>query len=290
MKLQIKLQEPDDECDLLIDETPQPVNKKPRISRNYTNVNRDKELAAVVCAEKLHDNAIADVLGRGEEKSEKIITLPKKDKCLKKSEKTGSVSQKAKEIYLPDINTGMWTVLEEGDALAYTEEKCLSSAGSVEADVQKGILKQGNTSTTVFLEAFVQEHTVDEGCVSGGRVTQPVLCMGHSSKDETTTERPYKEIIKNTEKSQSVEENRPNASAEDTYSYPTSYLNKKESEITPSPFAEETEASGEDTERSESDDPLEECRRIFYEFEREAQKKGGDEKVFCFLFSAGGFF
>nr|XP_021154577.1 RNA exonuclease 1 homolog isoform X2 [Columba livia] len=173
----------------------------------------------------------------------------------------------------------MWTVLEEGDALAYTEEKCLSSAGSVGADVQKGILKQGNTSTTVFLEAFVQEHTVDEGCVSGGRVTQPALCMGHSSKDETTTERPYKEIIKNTEKSQSIEENRPNASAEDTYSYPTYYLNKKESEITLNPSAEETEASGEDTERSESDDPLEECRRIFYEFEREAQKKGGDEKV-----------
>ncbi|OPJ89220.1 hypothetical protein AV530_006974 [Patagioenas fasciata monilis] len=279
VKLQIKLQEPDDECDLVIDETPQPVNKKPRISRNYTNVNRDEELAAVVCAEKLHDNAIADVLGRGEEKPEKIITLPKNDKCLKKSEKTGSVSQKAKEIYLPDINTGIWMALEEGDALAYTEEKCLSSAASVEADVQKGILEQGNTSTAIFLEAFVQEHTVDEGCVSGGRVTQPALCMGHSSKDETTTERPYKEIIKNIEKSQSIEENRANDSAGDTYSYPTYYLNKKESEIPLSPSAEEAEASGEDTELSESDDPLEECRKIFYEYEREAQKKGGDEKV-----------
>lgn len=288
MKLQTKLQESADECDLVLDEAPQPVNKKPRISRKYANGKRNKEQAAVICAKKLPDNAGAGVLGSVEEKSEKMITSQKNDKGLSKSEKTGNVSQKAKEIYLPDVNTGMWMVLEEGDALAYTGKKSLSSAASVEADMQKGILKQGNTSTDTFLEAFVQEHTVDEDGVSSGRVAQSVLCMGHSSKDETATGRPYKEIRKNTEKSQSIEEKGTNDSAEDTYSYPTYYLNKKGSGITLSPPAEEAETSGEDTELSESDDLLEECRRIFYEFEREAQKK--NDEVFCFLFSAGGFF
>ncbi|XP_009579922.1 PREDICTED: RNA exonuclease 1 homolog, partial [Fulmarus glacialis] len=279
VKLQIKLQDSDDECDLVIDVPPQAVNKKPRISRNYRNRNRDKELAAVICAEKLHDSAIADILGCTEEKSEKIITLWKNGKGLNKSEELGNVSPKANEIYLPDVNTDILKVFEERDALAYTEEKCVSSAASIEADVQKGILKQGNAEANIFVEAFVREHATDEDTVSRRRVTRTVLCTGHSSKDETTIERPYKEII-NTEESQSIEENGGNDSPEDTYPYPTYYVNKKESEITLlSSSAEEAEPSGEDTELSESDDPLEECRRIFDEFEREAQKKDDDKQA-----------
>lgn len=65
--------------------------------------------------------------------------------------------------------------------------------------------------------------------MSSGRVTQSALCIGHSSKGETTIGRPYKEIT--TEESQSIEENR-GKSPEDTYPYTTCYLNKKESEIT----------------------------------------------------------
>ncbi|EOB04805.1 RNA exonuclease 1-like protein [Anas platyrhynchos] len=55
--------------------------------------------------------------------------------------------------------------------------------------------------------------------------------------------------------------------------------NKKEGEKILSSSAEDMESSGEDTEISESDDPIEECRRIFEEFEKEAQKKDSDKQT-----------
>ncbi|KAM6187509.1 RNA exonuclease 1 homolog [Sarcoramphus papa] len=279
VRLEIKLQESDDECDLVIDVPPQAVNKKPRISRNCTN--RNKERDTVICAEKLHDSAIADILGCTEEKSEKMIALQKNSKGLNKSEKLGNVSPKANEIYLPDVNTDTLKVLEERDALAYSEVKHTSSAASIEAGMQNRILKQGNAETSMLVAAFVQEHTTNEDSVSSRRLTQSVFCTSHSSKDKTTTERPYKEIIIDTEESQSIEENGGNDSPEDTHPDPTYYLNKKESEITQqSSSAEEVEPSGEDTELSESDDPLEECRRIFDEFEREARRKENNKQAY----------
>lgn len=70
VKIEIKLEESDDECDLVIDVPPEAVNKKPRISRSCASGNKDKGLAAVICAEKLHDSGIAEMLGCTEEKSE----------------------------------------------------------------------------------------------------------------------------------------------------------------------------------------------------------------------------
>ncbi|XP_075583227.1 RNA exonuclease 1 homolog [Pelecanus crispus] len=274
VKLDIKLDESDDECDLVIDVPPQAVNKKRRIRRNSTNRITDKELAAVIYAKRVHDSGIADIRGCTEEKSEKVVTLRKNGRELNKSEELGNVSSKANEIYLPDVNTDVLKVLEERDAFVYTEEKRLSSAASIETHMQKGTLKQGNAETNIWVKGFVQEHTANAVCVSSGRVTQSAFCTGHSSKDETTIERPYKEII-------NTEENRGNGSPEDTYPCPTYYLNKKESEITLlSSSTEKAEPSGEDTEFSESDDPLEECRRIFDEFEREAQKKDVDKQAY----------
>ncbi|XP_054666848.1 uncharacterized protein LOC129199826 [Grus americana] len=279
VKLEIKLQESDDECDLIIDVPPLVVNKKPRISRKCTNGKRDKELASVMHAE-LHDSAIVDILGRAGEESERMMILQKSGKGLNNYEKLDMVSPKANEMYLPDVNTDILKVLVERDALAYTEDKRVSSAAFFEADIQKGILQQGNAETNVLVKPFVQERTTNEDCLSSGRVTQSVLCTGRSSKDETIIERPYEEIIVNTEKRQSIQENGGNDSPKDTYPYPASYLNKKGSEKTLlSSSVEEVEPSEEETELSESDDPLEECRRIFDEFEREIQKKNSDKQA-----------
>ncbi|KAM6033331.1 uncharacterized protein VSU04_016341 [Chlamydotis macqueenii] len=278
VKLEIKLEDSDDECDLVIDVSPKAVNKKPRISRNW-----GKETTAVISPESLHDSAIADIFECAEEKSDTIITLRKNDKNLNKYEKRSNVSSKVNDIFLPDVNTDILKVLEERDALAYTEEKCVSSASSFEADMQKTILKQGNAKTNMLVEAYLQEHTANEDYVNSRRVTQSGLCTGHSTKGETAAERSYKEIVVNTQERQRMAEKGGNDNPEDTYPYPTYYLNKKESEITPlsssTESAEEAELSGEDTELSESDDPLEECRRIFEEFEREAQKKDHDKQA-----------
>ncbi|XP_010137045.1 PREDICTED: RNA exonuclease 1 homolog, partial [Buceros rhinoceros silvestris] len=267
IKLEIKLQDSDDERELVIDLPPQPVNKKRRTSKNSTNGNRVEELSAAICAEELHDSPIAGILGCTEAKPEEITVLPKNSKSLKQ----GSVSPKANKMYLPDVNTGILNVLEERDALVYHEEKHVSSAMS-EADMKKEILRKGNAATSILVEALVQEHA-NEDCVSSRGVTQCDLCAGHLSKDETIIGRPYKQIT-NTEGRQSIEENGGNDRSADGSPYPTYYLNKKESEITLlSSSAEEAEPSGEDTEVSESDDPLEECQRIFDEYEREIQKK-----------------
>ncbi|XP_074669734.1 RNA exonuclease 1 homolog [Strix aluco] len=271
VKIEIKVEESDEDCDLVIDAPQQPVNKKPRMSRSCTSGNSATELAAVICAEKLHDSAIADILGYTGEKSEKIITSQKNRKHLNESEKPGYVSSKANEIYLPNVNTDIWKVLEEKDALAYSKDKHQSSAASVEADMQK----QENVENNTLVKTFVQEHTSNEDCVNSRRVTKSVLHTGRSSKNKPTIKRPCKATIINTKKSQSIEENGGNDSPEDRHSYPTNYLNKKKSEITlQSLSAKKAEPSGKDTDLSESDDPLEECQRIFDEFERELQKKG----------------
>lgn len=289
VQIEIKLQDSDDECDLVIDLPPQPVIKKPEIHRNRTKGNRDRELAAVIREEKLCVSTIANIFGCTEEKSEEMFTLWKNSKGLNKREIPGNVFPKANEIYLPEVHTDTLKVLEEGDALTYTDEKHTSSAASIEADMQKGILKQQNAETFMLVEAFVQEHTTNEDCVSSGRVTRSILSTGHSLKDGSTTGRPYKEII-NTEESQSIEVNCSNNSPEDMYPYPTYYLNKKKSERTLlSSSVEEMEPGREDTGLSETDDnTLEECRRIFEEFERQApkEKKDSDKQVFFFPFSA----
>lgn len=285
VKPEIELSDSDDEGRLVIDLPPEVPNKKPRIRGNCINENRDKELAAVMCAGKLHDDAIADILGSREDKSEEI-TLQKNSKSLNNLGKLDSVSPKASEICLPDVNTDILKGLGETNALTYSEDKHISSAASTEAGMEKGILKQGNAKTNILVKAF-QEDTTNEVCVKSRRATESPWCTGHSSKDGTAIGRPYKEII-NTEKRQSIEESEGNDSAKDTYPYSTYYLNKKESGLGSS--TEEAEASGEDTGLFESDDPLEECQRIFDEFEREAQKKDHDKQVFCFPFSDWVFF
>ncbi|XP_047906029.1 exonuclease GOR-like isoform X2 [Anser cygnoides] len=300
----MELEESDDECDLVID-VPPPVNKRPRKNRDYKDLNREEELDAVIHAEELHGSAIADGPGYTAEKSEKIVELQESGKCLNESEKARSVSLKANKIYLPDVNTETLKISEQRGRRACTSQK--QKSASAEVDVRKEIPKQEKAERNILVKEFVQEYTASENRVGSGRVTQSVLCTSRSSGDEATIERPGKQRILNTEKSRSTDKNGGNGSPQDTYSYPTNFLsvgkeacsgtvlqtkntdksssvepacrNKKEGEIRLSSSAEEIESSGEDTELSDSDDPIEECRRIFEEFEREARKKDSDKQV-----------
>ncbi|XP_025971585.2 uncharacterized protein LOC112992615 [Dromaius novaehollandiae] len=309
VKLEIKLQESDDEYDLVIDVPPLTVNKKPRITRNCENCNKEEKLAAIICAEKLHASDIANSPSKCTvEKSEEMVTLQKNGRDLNKSKKLDDVSPEISKIYLPDVNIKIPKVSdnlkEKRNALAYSKEKCMSSAICIEADMQKEILKQKNAETNMLVEASVQGHSTNENCLTSKRAAQSVLNTDYSSKDETVLG-DCKETTVNTGKIQSIEENKGNDIVEDTYPHLTDYLNvgkeachntgltkrsnkknfvetacaNKESEMTVfSSSSEEMESSEGDTELSESDDPIEECRRIFYEFEREAQNKG-DKQV-----------
>uniref|UniRef100_A0A8B9V8G0 C3H1-type domain-containing protein n=1 Tax=Anas zonorhyncha TaxID=75864 RepID=A0A8B9V8G0_9AVES len=299
----VEPEESDDECDLVIDE-PALVNKRPRKNRNYKNLNREEELDDVIHAEELRGSIIADGPGYTPGKSEKRADLEKSGKCLNESEKAGSVSLKANKIYLPDVNTETQKISEQRERHGCNSQKHKSA--SAEADVQKKILKQEKAESNILVKEFVQKYTGSEKGVGSGGVTKSVLCSSHSSGNESTIKRPGKQIILDTKKSCSTDK-KLGKSPKDTYSYPTDFLNvdkeacsgtilqtknidksssvqpvcrnKKEGEKILSSSAEDMESSGEDTEISESDDPIEECRRIFEEFEKEAQKKDSDKQV-----------
>nr|XP_038027140.1 RNA exonuclease 1 homolog isoform X6 [Anas platyrhynchos] len=299
----VEPEESDDECDLVIDE-PALVNKRPRKNRNYKNLNREEELDDVIHAEELRGSIIADGPGYTPGKSEKRADLEKSGKCLNESEKAGSVSLKANKIYLPDVNTETQKISEQRERHGCNSQKHKSA--SAEADVQKKILKQEKAESNILVKEFVQKYTGSEKGVGSGGVTKSVLCSSHSSGNESTIKRPGKQIILDTKKSCSTDK-KLGKSPKDTYSYPTDFLNvdkeacsgtilqtknidksssvqpvcrnKKEGEKILSSSAEDMESSGEDTEISESDDPIEECRRIFEEFEKEAQKKDSDKQT-----------
>ncbi|XP_067172045.1 RNA exonuclease 1 homolog [Apteryx mantelli] len=310
VKLEIKLQESDDEYDLVIDVPPLSVNKKPRITGNCKNCNKEEKLAAVICAEKLHASDTANIPKCTVEKSEEIVTLQKNGGDLNTSKKLDDVFPETNKIYLPDMNIEIPKVSdnlrEKRNALAYSKEKHTSSAICFEADMQKDILKQENTEINMLVEASVQGHSTNENCLTSKRAAQFVLNAGYSSKDETVLGGDHEETTVNTEKIQSIEENKGNDILEDMNPHLTDYLNvgkeachntglnkkgnkksfvetacaNKESEMTVfNSSSEEVESSEGDTELSESDDPIEECRRIFYEFEREAQKKGDKQAL-----------
>ncbi|XP_054253609.1 putative exonuclease GOR [Indicator indicator] len=136
--------------------------------------------------------------------------------------------------------------------------------------MKKGIWKQGNAETKTVVKTIVHK-SANEDCENSRRVTRSVLCTSDSSKDEATTERPY--LKRKTEESQRIEENEDDDSLEDTCTDPIYSLSKKQSRITLS------SPRGQSTETSESDDPLEECLRIFEEFEKEKQKEACDQQA-----------
>ncbi|KAM8792614.1 uncharacterized protein ACNFOS_013842 [Eudromia elegans] len=303
VKLEIKLQDSDDENDLVIDVPPLTVNKKPKITRTCENSNKE-ELPAITCAEELHASDIANSPSNCTvEESEEKITYQKNNRNLIKSKTLNDISSETSKIYLPDVNIEIPefsdNLIEKVNAFAYTKEKHRSSAISLDAGMQKEALKQENTQMNMPVEISVQGHSIDN-CIMSKRVSQPVSNAGYSLRDKSASGGDCKETIINTEKMQSIEKNEGNDILEDTCPYVDDLLNvgkeachkidltkknnkktlveaacaNEESEITIfDSSSEEVECNEEDTELSESDDPIEECRRIFYEFEKEVQKK-----------------
>ncbi|XP_025902855.1 RNA exonuclease 1 homolog [Nothoprocta perdicaria] len=303
VKLEIKLQDSDDEYDLVIDVPPFTVNKKPRISRNCENSNKE-ELAAVIRAKELHASDVADSPSRcAVEKSKEIITCQKEDRNLNKSKTLNDVSPETSKIYLSDVNTEIpkfsGNLMEKTNAFVYSEEEHWSSAICLEAGMQKKTLKPEIAQTNMLVEASVQGHSPNN-CITSKGVVQSVWNSSYSLGDKSISGGNSKEMIINIEKIQSIEENKGNDILEDTCHYLDDYLNvgkeacyktdlakknnkktlveavcaSNESKMTIfDSSSEEVESNEGDTEFSESDDPIEECRRIFYEFEKEVQKK-----------------
>lgn len=280
VKIQIKLGDSDEECDLVIDTPSEPASKKRR-SKSHMGRNRDEELSAVDCAEKLGDGALPDIPKHTEEMSEEIVILRKNSRSTVRT--LDSSSERGDKIYLPDVNTDKLEALKEIDTLDHGEKKHVSSSASVMGTMKKGFWKGENVVTKTVVKAIVPK-SANEDSESSRRVTQSVLCTGDSSKDEATTETPYIKI--KTEESQRIEENRGGDSLGGTHVNPVYSSCKNESKITLSLPTKELQSSGDSTEASESDDLLEECLRIFEEFEKEKQMEACDQQVFYFPFSA----
>ncbi|XP_074984930.1 RNA exonuclease 1 homolog isoform X2 [Caretta caretta] len=313
IKLEIKLQESDDDDILVIDAPPLTVTKKPRISRSFKNWNReDNKHVAVTCPENLQNSDMAeDPLKCIEEKrAEVTVTLQKDDNTdVSNPEKSLKTSPKTRSAYLPDVKINALKSLnnlhEQRKLFTVSKENNISSVSHIKAQMQKETLKKEDPKSEISVKTSVEELSTNKykNIPSCKRETQTSQYFEASSKDKTA-QGTCKKLPVNIGKIQIIQEHGENQVLGNAPIHPSTPLNLgekvchdvdlstknhsgesnsntmnttiKESEIIilDSSSEEEMEYSEEDTEVSESDDPIEECRRIFNEFvESEAQKQ-----------------
>ncbi|XP_067409277.1 RNA exonuclease 1 homolog isoform X2 [Emydura macquarii macquarii] len=306
IKLEIKLQESDDDDDLVIDAPPLTVTKKPRISRSFKNWNREQNKQVAV-TENLQNSDIAeDPLSCIEEKrAEGTVTLQKDDNTdVSNPEKSLKTLPKTQDAFSPDVNIKALkssnNLHKQKKSLTVDKENIISSISHIKAQMQKETLKKEDPKSETSVKiSDVEELTTNKSknSRSSKRAAQTSLYFEDSSKDKIAlTQGISKKLPVNIGKIQIIQENGENQVLGNAPSHPTTHLNLgekdchdvdfltkncsgesnrktmcptiKESEviILDSSSEEEMEYSEEDTELSESDDPIEECRRIFNEF------------------------
>ncbi|XP_053887266.1 RNA exonuclease 1 homolog isoform X1 [Malaclemys terrapin pileata] len=309
IKLEIKLQESDDDDILVIDAPPLTVTKKPRISRSFKNWNREENKQ-----ENLQNSNVAeDALKSIEEKRAEVTVILQKDDNADVSnpEKSLKTPPKTQSAYLPDVKINALKSLnnlcEQRKLFTVSKENNISSISHIKAQMQKETLKKEDPKSEISVKTSVEELSTNKykntpTCKSEAQTS---LYFEASSKDKTvlTAQGTCKKLPINIGEIQIIHENGENEVLENALIHPSTPLNLgekicqdvdlltknrsgesnsnmnttiQESEIIilDSSSEEEMEYSEEDTELSESDDPIEECRRIFNEFvESEAQKQ-----------------
>ncbi|XP_074850813.1 RNA exonuclease 1 homolog [Carettochelys insculpta] len=293
IKLEIKLQESDDDDELVIDAPPLMVTKKPRTSRNLEK--NKKNLWN-------NDNAEDPLKCITEKRVDVTVTLQKDvntDVCS--HEKSLKMSPKPQNIHLSDVRMNALKSsnnLNEQRKSSVSKENTISSVSHIKGQIQKETLMKEYPDSEITVKISNVEELSDK-------------CKNINCKGEAQTSLSFEAVLNdntelgaqgtvNIEENQLIQENEvlgnvlihPSAplKLEEKVCYGIDLLTKnssgesksenqctaiKDSEvILLDSSSEETECSEEDTELSESDDPIEECRRIFNEFvENEAQKK-----------------
>ncbi|KAH1169181.1 RNA exonuclease 1 homolog isoform X2 [Mauremys mutica] len=237
IKLEIKLQESDDDDILVIDAPPLTVTKKPRISRTFKNWNREEnKQVAVTCAENLHNSNIGeDPLKCIEEKrAEVTVTLQKDDNTdVSNPEKSLKTPTKTQSAYLPDVKINALKSLnnlcEQRKPFTISKEKNISSISHIKAQMQNETLKKEDPKSEISVKTSVEELSTnkDKNTPSCKREAQTSLYFEASSKDKTvlTAQGTSKTLPGNIGKIQIIHENGKNEVLGNAPIHPSTPLN-----------------------------------------------------------------
>ncbi|XP_037758018.1 RNA exonuclease 1 homolog isoform X1 [Chelonia mydas] len=219
IKLEIKLQESDDDDILVIDAPPLTVTKKPRISRSFKNWNREENKhVAVTCPENLQNSDIAEdpVKYIEEKRAEVTVTLQKDDNTgVSNPEKSLKTSPKTRSAYLPDVKINALKSLnnlhEQRKLFTVSKENNISSVSHIKAQMQKETLKKEDPKSEISVKTSVEELSTNKykNIPSCKRETETSQYFEASSKDKTvlTAQGTCKKLPVNIGKIQIIQEN-----------------------------------------------------------------------------------
>lgn len=318
IKLEINLQESDDDDVLVIDVPPLTLTKKPKISRSYKKLEWEEKCAFVTLADNLQNRDRAEECKYAEEKRTLGSGgLQKDNEGLGNTEETLKMSSKTQSTNFLDVKSDILKVSnnlqEHSNTLTNSTENNMPSLYHTVVGMQKETLNTGSTQTEIPVKTSnVEEHT-NYNFPSTQSMVQRSWCSEDSLKDKSAVNRGIpKKLSENTNEALRSWENGRHKLLDNISSHPSDKLNlfketgpdtgvliknfkegsdscriqanSKESEIIVlDSSSEEMDYSEEDSSVSESDDPTEECRRIFNEFvESEALKEKMANQVLSF--------
>ncbi|XP_019373739.1 PREDICTED: RNA exonuclease 1 homolog [Gavialis gangeticus] len=309
IKLEINLQESDDDDVLVIDVPPLTLTKKPKISRSYKKLEWEEKCAFVTLADNLQNREGAEECKSAEEKRTLGSGgLQKNSKGLGNTEETLKMSSKTQSTNFLDVKIDVLKVSnnlqEHRNALTNSNENNIPLLFRTVVGMQKETLNTSNAQTEMPVKTSNVEEHANYNFPSAPSMLQISWCSEDSLKDRSAvTQGTPKKLSENTNEALCTWENGRDKLLDNISSHPSDKLNlfketgpdtgvliknfnegsdscriqanSKESEIIVlDSSSEEMDYSEEDSSVSESDDPTEECRRIFNEFvESEALKE-----------------
>ncbi|XP_053151255.1 RNA exonuclease 1 homolog isoform X10 [Hemicordylus capensis] len=286
IKLEIKLQESDDDV-LIIDAPPVNVSKKPRISRTCKKNREENQVSSGTKVETLKNVATSASLHCTEEKRQEDTTVAQDYINQSDGNKTERKSSANECFYLPYIKMNALNAgskLDDDKKYHPPTKESISSASQMKIELNKEMFKEVLGKVVSIKTCNVEQQVINQCSEDSSKA---ILLQETSKKvpehlGKQSLQTCEKGEVSNNTQSRPLPDLSENIS-HDAIFFPENigekqcdnlgYTNTKENCIIISDSSEK-EDSEEDTEHSESDDTMEECRRIFNEFvEHEAQKE-----------------
>ncbi|XP_066468694.1 RNA exonuclease 1 homolog [Tiliqua scincoides] len=298
IKVEIKLQESDDDM-LIIDAPPVNVSKKPRINRASKKLKeREENQVSLGTNAEIQQNVdITESLNCMERKRQEDTTVALDHVNKSDGNKTEIEFSTSKSTYLLDVNVNTLNIQRKVDQRKFCPptKSSNSSASQIKTEINREVLKDVSMKVVSIKTCSIEQQLKNHSTLNGKPRTS--ICSESSSKDGAA--RASSQKISHNLGKRGIQIHETSKALNNSQSCPLSYLNEetsldtdlvpensgdnctnkimythsKKNEIIVLDSSEEDD-SEEDTEVSDSDDTMEECRRIFNEFvEREAQKE-----------------
>ncbi|XP_028567485.2 RNA exonuclease 1 homolog isoform X1 [Podarcis muralis] len=286
----IKLQESDDDM-LIIDAPPMNVSKKPRISKTYKKWNREvNEMSFGANLETVQNSGTSDILKNLEgERSEVTVGLHSVNQS--DGNKSKIKISAAESAYLADVKASALNVGSKLWTKYYPATKGNNVSPQMKFEMNKETLKEESLNVTSVKACNMTEEVSNHKTLlknktqtnlySRGSTKDRVTALQESSKKDPIPFGKWSIQLHGKSNALPIKRSCVPVLSGDTFvektgencTDKTMKMDAKENEIIVLDSSEEDDVE-EDNELSESDDTMEECRRIFNEFvEHEAQKE-----------------